>query len=406
MINKTIPFFNLSRQHKKYKNSINEKIQNVLENQAFIGGTIVADFEKNFSKYLNATHAISCNSGTDALWMALKALKLKKNEIVLTTPFSFIASSSEIVAHGGHPVFIDIDSQTYNIDPIKIEKWINEECDSNLIHKTTGYKVVGILPVDIFGQCADYKKIKEIAQKHNLWIIQDACQSVGSYDSEKTFAGNHGDISCFSFYPTKNLGAYGDGGSCTTNNSELAEKLMRIRNHGRKSHYNYIEHGINSRLDGIQAAVLTEKLNYLDNLNDKRREFAAIYNKELSNISNIKLPIPVNGKHVYHQYCIELLGVGREIIINELKEKGVGSNIYYPKGLNQIEFLNADERLKNNCPISNSLTQNILALPVWPELETKEVEYVCKQVKDIFESRFDENKNLNIEINKTTQASL
>ena len=428
MTNKTIPFFNLSRQHKKYKNFINEKIQNVLENQAFIGGKIVADFEKNFSKYLNATHAISCNSGTDALWMALKALKLQKNEIVLTTPFSFIASSSEIVAHGGHPVFIDIDSQTYNIDPTKIEKWINKEClptntnssfiqsdfsdrkivsrGSNLIHKTTGYKVVGILPVDIFGQCANYKKIKEIAQKHNLWIIQDACQAVGSYDSEKNFAGNHGDISCFSFYPTKNLGAYGDGGSCTTNNSGLAEKLMRIRNHGRKSHYNYIEHGINSRLDGIQAAVLTEKLNYLDNLNDKRREFAAIYNKEFSNIQTIKLPIPVNGKHVYHQYCIELLGVDRETIINELKEKGVGSNIYYPKGLNQIEFLNADERLKNNCPISNSLTQNILALPVWPELETKEVEYVCKQVKDIFESRFDENKNLNIEINKTTQASL
>lgn len=401
MTNKIIPFFNLSRQHNKYKKNINEKIQNVLENQAFIGGTTVANFEKNFSKYLNITHAISCNSGTDSLWMALKALKLQKNEIVLTTPFSFIASSSEIVAHGGHPVFIDIDKNTYNIDPIKIEEWINKECDENMVHKTTGYKVVGILPVDIFGQCADYKQIGQIAQKHNLWIIQDACQAAGSYDYKKTFAGNHGDISCFSFYPTKNLGAYGDGGCCTTNNSELAEKLMRIRNHGRQSHYNYIEHGINSRLDGIQAAVLDEKLNYLDNLNDKRRELAAIYNKELSNTPNLKLPISENGKHIYHQYCIELQGVNRETIIKELKEKGIGSNIYYPKGLNQIEFLNADDRLKNSCPVSDSLTKNILALPIWPELEKEEIEYVCKQIKAILK-----NKNLNTQFNKTTQASL
>ncbi len=401
MINNKIPFFNLARQHKKYNKSINEKINNVIDNQAFIGGNIVTNFEKNFAKYLQSTHAISCNSGTDALWMALKALGLKKNEIVLTTPFSFIASSSEIVAHGGHPVFIDIDTNTYNIDPTKIEEWINKECDSNLVHKKTGYKVVGILPVDIFGQCADYKKIKNITQKHNLWIIQDACQSVGSIDAENNYAGTHGDISCFSFYPTKNLGAYGDGGCCTTNNTKLAEKLMRIRNHGRKSHYNYIEHGINSRLDGIQAAVLTEKLNYLDNLNDKRRKFAAIYNKELSNIPNIKLPIPVNGKHVYHQYCIELLGTSREIVMQELKEKGIGANIYYPKGLNQIEFLNSDNRLKNNCQISDNLTNNILALPIWPELKIEEINYISEELKKIFK-----NKKLNIEVDKNSEINL
>lgn len=401
MNNIKIPFFNLSRQHKKYKNSINEKIKNVLDNQAFIGGDIVANFEKNFAKYLKSTHSISCNSGTDALWMALKALGLKKNEIVLTTPFSFIASSSEIVAHGGHPVFIDIDPNTYNINPAKIEEWINNECDSNLIHNKTGYKVVGILPVDIFGQCANYKKIKNITKKHNLWIIQDACQSVGSVDENNNHAGTHGDISCFSFYPTKNLGAYGDGGCCTTNNTQLAEKLMRIKNHGRKSHYNYIEHGINSRLDGIQAAVLTEKLNYLDNLNDKRREFAAIYNKELSNIPNIKLPIPANGKHVYHQYCIELLGISRETVMQELKEKGIGTNIYYPKGLNQIDFLNTDNRLKNNCPISDNLTNNILALPIWPELEIEEINHISKELKKILK-----NKNVNTEINKNSEINL
>ncbi|MFH1461446.1 MAG: DegT/DnrJ/EryC1/StrS family aminotransferase [bacterium] len=401
MINKNIPFFDLSRQHKKYENSINKKIQNVLETQAFIGGNFVSEFENNFSKYLNVTHTISCNSGTDALWMALKALGLKKNEIVLTTPFSFIASSSEIAAHGGHPIFIDIDSKTYNLDPKKLEDWIDKECNENLIHKKTGYKVVGILPVDIFGQCADYKKIKEIAQKNNLWIIQDSCQAVGSKDEENIFAGNQGDITCFSFYPTKNLGAYGDGGACTTNNPQLAEKLTRIRNHGRTSHYNYVEHGVNSRLDGIQAAILNEKLNYLDDLNDKRREFAAIYNKELANIINIKLPIPVIGKHVYNQYSIELIGLNRQEIIDELKSKGVSTNIYYPKGLNQIEFLNTDERLKIECPISDNLTENILALPIWPELEIEEVKYIANQVRETLQ-----NKNFNLNINNKKNINI
>jgi UDP-2-acetamido-2-deoxy-ribo-hexuluronate aminotransferase len=393
----------LARQHEKYKKNINEKINEILENQAFIGGNFVADFEKNFAKYLNTKHTISCNSGTDALWMALKALGLKKNEIVLTTPFSFIASSSEIIAHGGHPVFIDIDDQTYNIDPIKLETWIKAECDEDLIHKKTGYKVVGILPVDIFGQCADYKKIKKIAQQYNLWTIQDSCQAVGAYDAQNVFAGNQGDITCFSFYPTKNLGAYGDGGACTTNNPELAEKLMRIRNHGRKSHYNYIEHGVNSRLDGIQAAVLNEKLNYLDDFNNKRIEFAKIYNEELKSLKNIKLPISTNGKHVYHQYCIELIGLNRQEIMSELKEKGIGTNIYYPKGLNQIEFLNSNKDLKTDCSISNNLTENILALPIWPELEIEEIKYIAKELKQILETK---NINLNNHINKNIAKNL
>jgi len=382
--NKKIDFFNLSRQWTNNKNIISEKINSVLDTQAFIGGKFVENFETNFSKYLNVKHTISCNSGTDALLMALDVIGMKKNEIVLTTPFSFIASSSEIVALEGHAVFIDIDSKIYNIDPKKIESWINSECEfknNNLIHKNTGYRVAGILPVDIFGQCADYKKIKEIAQKYNLWIIQDSCQAIGSIDVNNVMAGNHGDITCFSFYPTKNLGAFGDGGACATNDPALAEKLLRYRNHGRKSHYNYIEHGINSRLDGIQAAVLDEKLKLIDSFNNKRREIAAIYNKELANINIIELPKEVNGKHVYHQYCINLININREILMTELSNMGVGTNIYYPKGLNQIDFLNKDSRLKTNCPISDNLTQNILALPVWPELTKEEILYVCEKLK-------------------------
>ena len=405
MNTKKINFFDLSRQYSQNKENIINKINEVLDNQAYIGGNFVEKFEQNFARYLNTTHAISCNSGTDALLMALKALDLKQNEIILTTPFSFIASSSEILTLGAHPVFIDIDENTYNIDPTKINQWIWDECISgnsgNLTHKKTGFKVVGILPVDIFGQCADYKALREIANNHNLWIVQDSCQAVGSVDQNGIMAGSHGDITAFSFYPTKNLGAFGDGGMCTTNNSEYAEKLMRIRNHGRKSHYNYVDHGINSRLDGIQAAILDEKLKSLDSFNNKRREIAAIYNKELININGIKLPTEVNGTHVYHQYCIELNGIDRNELQKQLAEKGIGSNIYYPKGLNQIEFLNSESKLTNDCPISDNLTQNILALPIWPELEKEEILYVCENLKEIINSIF---HNIHLKNNKTANV--
>ncbi|MBU4269558.1 DegT/DnrJ/EryC1/StrS family aminotransferase [Candidatus Dependentiae bacterium] len=389
MNNKKINFFDLSRQWSENKNNLTEKINSVLDSQSYIGGKFIETFETNFSKYLNAKHAISCNSGTDALLMALDVIGMKKNEIVLTTPFSFIASSSEILALEGHAVFIDIDDKTYNIDTNKIEIWINNECEfknNNLIHKNTGYRVAGILPVDIFGQCADYKNLRKIAKKYNLWIIQDSCQAVGSLDEDGIMAGNHGDITCFSFYPTKNLGAFGDGGACTTNDSVLAEKLLRYRNHGRKNHYNYIEHGINSRLDGIQAAILDEKLKLLENLNNRRREIAAIYNKEFSNLNSIELPKEIFGKHVYHQYCIKLNNINREELMSRLSSMGVGTNIYYPKGLNQIDFLNKEPRLKTECPISDNLTQTILALPIWPELTNEEVLYICEKFKEVINS--------------------
>lgn len=382
-----IPFFSLDRQHKKIKNQISNAIEQVLETKQFIGGSFVQEFEENFSKYVKAEHTISCNSGTDALWLALKALNVKKNSIVLTTPFSFIASSSEIVSLGAHPVFIDIDPDTYNVDPEKIILWINDNCktiNGQLIHTQTQYPVCGILTVDIFGQCADYKKIKKIAEDNNLWIIEDACQAVGSATQDEQPSGTLGDISCFSFYPTKNLGAYGDAGCCTTNNPELAQKLIRLRNHGRKSHYNYTEHGINSRLDGIQAAILNTKLKELSDYNNSRINIAKIYDEELSNLNLIKLPQNKNGKHTYHQYCMQVLSpLERNLFAQQLKEKGIGTNIYYPKNLNKIDFLNTDKRLENKTPISENLTETVLALPIWPELTQQEVEYICDTVKQV-----------------------
>ncbi|MCF7910815.1 DegT/DnrJ/EryC1/StrS family aminotransferase [Candidatus Pacearchaeota archaeon] len=382
-MNKKINFFSLERQYKKHKKNILQNIKNVLDEQAFVGGHFVTDFEKNFSKYTKSSHTIACNSGTDALWMALKALDLKKDSIVLTTPFSFIASSSEIVAHGAHPVFIDIDKDTYNIDPEKIKIWLETNCikkDNKTIHTQTGYLVEGILPVNLFGQCADYKKIREIAQEFNLWIIEDACQSIGATDNQNISSGNLGNIACFSFYPTKNLGAFGDGGCCTTNNEFLAERLIQIRNHGRKSHYNYEMHGVNSRLDAIQAVILDYKLNFIDSWNNQRREIAQYYNKKFAKLDFINRPKEINSKCVYHQYCVEILGENRDLIAKNLQDMGIGTNIYYPKSLDQIEFLNKDARLKTNCSVSNNLTQNILALPIWPELKRDEIAYVVEKI--------------------------
>lgn len=382
----TVPFFSLKRQWDNLKPFINPEIHSVLESNQYIGGPSVLKFEQTFSRYTGAKYAVACNSGTDALWLALKALNAEKNSIVLTTPFSFIASSSEIVAHGAHPVFIDID-ETYNICPKKIESWLklNATCkNKQATHKLTGKKISGIITVDLFGQCADYDAIKTIADEWGLWIIEDACQAVGAHiNNNKT--GTLGDISCFSLYPTKNLGAFGDGGVLTTNNKNLAETLLKLRNHGRKSHYEYEYYGRNSRLDAIQAVATTEKLKYLDSFNDRRRQIANTYNTRFANLPFIQTPIEKIGHHVYHQYCVRVIDNNgtsfRDTLQEHLKTNNIGTNIFYPKGLHQIQYLQTCKELKTKCPVAEAAINSILALPVWPELTDKEINYICEMVE-------------------------
>lgn len=387
MNKQTVPSFSLKKQAENLKTQLQVALQGVIDSQQFVGGAYVDGFEKALAKYLNVNHVISCNSGTDALWMALKVMGVKKDTIVLTTPFSFIASASEISAHGGHSVFIDIEDKTFNIDPVKLEEWLAANTflrNGQLVEKKTGYHVAGIVVVDIFGQCADYKKLQQIAKKWNLWIIEDACQAIAAeVDGVKT--GNFGDITAFSFYPTKNLGAFGDGGCCSTNDPILAENLLRQRNHGRKTGYEYVEHGINSRLDGMQAAILTAKLPFLNEWTERRRAIANIYKKELAGLKNIKLPDEIFGKHVYHQFSIlvetkEGLSM-RGDLEKFLADRGVGTRIFYPQTLSSIEFLNSCEELRNDCPISERVTRSVLALPMWPELEDSQVLYVCEQIR-------------------------
>lgn len=379
---RSIPFFSLTRQVEHHKKTILQKLQTLIESTQFIGGPYVKHFEDSFAHYVQSAHAIACNSGTDALWLALKALDIQPNTLVLTTPFSFIASSSEIVAHGAYPIFIDID-ETYNISPQKIETWLKlyaKKESTNVVHKETGQKIVGILTVDLFGQCANYSAIKTLADEWNLWIIEDACQAIGAHINGKK-AGTLGDIACFSLYPTKNLGVWGDGGVLTTNNAEIAKTLYKLRNHGRESHYNYECTGKNSRLDAIQALIATEKLHVIDSLNQRRRNIAHRYTKCLSSLPFIKTPQEKIGTHVYHQYCIQVVGCEREILQKHLEGFGIGTNIFYPKTLFDIAFLQPPKNLQTSCPIADVIAQTILALPIWPELTDEEVEYICSSLE-------------------------
>jgi len=389
MSKQTIPFFSLARQVKNSGAEFKSAIEKVIECQQFIGGPFVEKFEKALSSYLDVHHAISCNSGTDALWMALKALDLKKDSIVLTTPFSFIASSSEIVAHEAHPVFIDIDEQTFNLSPSKLRTWLEQNATLKqgvATHNKTGLPIAGMVAVDIFGQTADYNGLQEVAKEWNLWTVADCAQSIGaSLDGKK--AGTFGTISTFSFYPTKNLGAWGDAGCCTTNDPFLAEKLLQLRNHGRKTHYDYLGQGINSRMDSIQAALLTQKLTYADQYNSRRREIAAMYDEALASLPFVKTPEALTGEHVYHQYSIQVVnetGISmREELEKHLLDRGVQTRIFYPKVLPEITFLNTHPELQTEYPVAQQLTQTILALPIWPELEDSEVQYVIDSIKSM-----------------------
>jgi len=389
-MNLDIPFFSLKRQWANLKAKVEPVIHEVLTCQQYIGGKFVKNFEEKLARYLKVKSAASCNSGTDALWLALKALSLKENEIVLTTNFSFISSCSEILAHKAHPVFIDIDENSLNISPQKIETWFKEKKkkkDNKTFHLKTNLPITGILVVNIFGQCIEYEKIDRIAKKWNLWIIEDAAQSMGAHIDEK-MSGTLGDISTFSFYPTKNLGACGDGGAVCTNNPFLAERLKKLRNHGRATQYDYTEYGINSRLDSIQAAILSKKLDFLDELNSKRQKLAQHYYKNLKDITLLKLPKEIVGYHTYNQFCIQLKDAEtREKLIKRLSKNKIGSNIFYPKAFTQIDFLQTHPSLKNDCPISEKITSTILALPIWPELNFEEIDYICSNIKDFYATK-------------------
>lgn len=350
------PFIDLKAQYNNIKEEILSCINDILESSHYILGENVKAFEEEVKNYLGVKEAIGVASGTDALHLALKALNIGKGDEVITTPFTFFATVEVILYAGAKPVFVDIEEQTYNIDPEKIEEKITPHTKA-------------IIPVHIFGAPADMIKISKIASLYGLKIIEDAAQAFGAEINGKKI-GSFGDLACFSFYPSKNLGAFGDGGMVVTNDAELAEKIRILRNHGSKGRYLHETVGFNSRLDEIQAGILRIKLKHLDEYNSLRRKKAAVY----SNFLNGRVVTPVEKErtyHVYHLYSIR--SKEREKIQKTLAEHGIPSVVYYPVPLHLQKALSFLGYKEGEFPVAEKVSKEILSLPIYPELQEDEI---------------------------------
>lgn len=363
-----IPLIDLKRQYEMLSSEINEAVLEVLKSGQYILGPKVLEFERKCSEYLNIKHCIGVGNGTDALIIALESLSIGDGDEVITTPFTFFATAEAIVRVGAKPVFVDIDPFSYNINPEEIEKKITK-------------KTKAIIPVHIFGQVCDMDRILEIAKKYNLYIIEDACQAFGAeYNGKK--AGTIGDVGCFSFFPTKNLGGFGDGGLIVTNDDKVAEKARMLRQHGSKKKYYNELIGFNSRLDELQAAILLVKLKYIDDWNKRRAEIAQKYNQSLK-LKGLIVPAKTNlyeKGHIYHLYILQ--HEKRDEIINYLSQKGIATGIYYPVPLhltNALSFLGYKE---GSFEIAEQVCKRAFAIPMFPELRDEEVEFIISSINE------------------------
>ncbi len=366
---KNIPMTDLHLQYTFIKKEIDAAIADVVTKSSFIGGDYVKQLEQKIANYCNTKYAVALNSGTDALFLSLWALGITKGDEVITTPFTFFATVEAIALVGAKPVFVDINPETFNIDSKKIESRITK-------------KTKAIIPVHMFGQPAEMDKITSIAKKHTLFVVEDACQAIGAeYNNKKI--GGIGDVGCFSFFPSKNLGAFGDGGMITTNNKDLAEKIAMLRNHGSKIKYQNEIIGTNSRLDSIQAAILLAKLPHLNIWNQKRRKTAETYSNQLKNIPWIEIPKVATGSiPVYNQYTIKIKNEKRDLVREYLKQKGISTMVYYPQPLHLLSAMAYLHYKKNSLPKAENTCQEVLSLPIYPDMKKSDILYICKLLKN------------------------
>jgi len=363
-----VPLLDLKQQYQQIKDDILPAISAVCESQMLCLGPAVAEFEKKIANYCGCKYAIGVSSGSDALLVSLMALGIKSGDEVITTPFTFFATAGAIARLGAKPVFVDIEPDFYNIDPAKIEKKITK-------------KTKGIIPVHLYGQVSQMKPIMQISKAHNLFVIEDACQSIGAAQNDIQ-AGNFGNTGCFSFYPTKNLGAFGDGGLVTTNDEKLAEKLRVLRDHGQNPRYYYNMIGGNFRLDGIQGATLNVKLNHLNKWTEKRRQNAATYNKLLAGCP-VKTPKVAEGnKHIYHQYTIA--APKRDQLQKFLADSGISSAIFYPKPLHLQQCFSNLGYKASDMPIAEKVCEEVLSLPIYPELTEEQIKYTAAKICEFY----------------------
>ncbi len=360
--------FNLKTEYSILEEEIQNELNKVFSKTNFIRGENVDLIEKNIADYIGVKYAVSCNSGTDALHFALKSIGISAGDEVITSPFTFVSTIEAIMYLGAKPVFADINLESYNIDKEEILKKITK-------------KTKAILPVHLFGNPINIKSIRSEIGNNDIKIIEDCAQSFGAgINCQRT--GSIGDIGCFSFYPTKNLGCYGDGGMVTTNSKELYENIKKIANHGSSKRYHHDIIGYNSRLDEIQAAILNVKIKYIDKYNMMRSKLASIYDKNLKNQSEIILPKKdANSFHVYHQYTINTKL--RDKIQSGLKENDIGSAIYYPISLENQNVYKSTFKDGQICINSNYLSKTCLSLPMYPHLKEESVIYICDVIKKL-----------------------
>lgn len=370
----SIPPIDLMRQYKTIGKEVSAAVQDVLTSGRYIGGPLVESFEQQFANYVGAVACVACNSGTDALYLALRALEIGPGDEVITTPFTFIATAEVITAVGATPVFIDIDAQTFNFDVTQIAAAITD-------------KTRAIMPVHLFGQPMDMSVVMSIAQAHNIVVIEDCAQATGAQWQGKK-VGGIGHIGCFSFFPTKNLGACGDGGAVVTNDESIAASIRKLREHGMASRYCHEATGINSRLDALQAAILQIKLPYLERWNDARREVAAYYHQLLNPVPGVVIPQEIAGGHsVWNQYTIRLTkdsssGNYRDEVRRRLQQLGISSMVYYPLALHLQPVYKSLGYQVGQLPVTEQTCHEVLSLPMFPELSFEEQQQVVYALKD------------------------
>ena len=366
----------LKSQYLKIKTEVDTAIQRVLDSGFFINGPQVGEFRTNLEKYLNVKHVIPCANGTDALQIAMMGLGLRPGDEVITASFTYVATAEVIALLGLVPVLVEAKEFDFTIDPAEIEKAITP-------------KTRAIVPVHLFGQGADMNAIMDIAKKHNLFVIEDTAQALGATyqlsNGETAALGTIGDVGCTSFFPSKNLGCFGDGGAIFTNDDDLAANIRMIANHGQKVRYYHDVIGVNSRLDTIQAAILDVKLKYLNEYAEARRSVADYYDRALANTPGVITPNRISeGTHVFHQYTLRVLNGKRDALRLYLEERGVPSMIYYPLPLHYQKAFENTRYPIGSMPISELLSSEVLSLPMHTEMPAEEMEFIVNNVKAFF----------------------
>jgi len=360
-----VPFLDLKAQYESIKDEVAVAIRQVLDKTAFAGGPFVAQFEKEFAAFCHTQYAIGVGSGTDALWLALVGLGVGPGDEVITVPDTFIATAEAISYCGAKPVFVDVEEKTYNMNPDMLEAAITP-------------RTKAIIPVHLFGQMADMHPIMAIARKHSLYVVEDACQAHGA-EYKGRIAGSIGDAGCFSFYPGKNLGAYGEAGVVVTDNADLDEKIRMLRDHGQGKKYYHAMIGWNARMDGFQGAILSVKLKYLATWNEARRRNAGFYGEMLGTIDGVLIPLESPGnKHVYHIYAIRV--PNRDALIKALAEKDIQCGIHYPIPLHLQDAYKVLGLKQGSFPVAEKVASEFVSLPMFPELGQDQIEFVVREL--------------------------